>query len=684
MTGAMAEEAVRLDEVSVTATREARPTGEVPQAISVVGKETLADKKMFHVKEALQEMPGVLIDNKNGGSSARLIIRGAGLKASYGIREIMLLRDGVPLSDPDSFTRLDFVDTQDIERIEVAKGPGNLFAAGSTGGAIHIISKSVFDDSANNFKAGLGNSGARNLHLRYGGMISDQQALALTVSRREMGNNWRSWNEFDSTQASLKHGIGLEGGGVLESEISYTEANMQSAGVVDADLFKRFKSTGRQKETSEPWQNSGRYSKVWFMNTRLEKEVGDFTFKPRFYYNTWYHYHPVTGGINESEKWVSNVGVDIETHWRHDKGTLVAGVTARQERTPDARKYEYADVRTGSGGRIQATRSDRKGDLLNKSDASSLLTGVYIQESWRPGERWIVDVGVRYDIVDFDDTTMEYKKYDYSSGTYKTGEGLIRTKKTFRLPAPKLAVSYRVAEGLNLYGMVARAGQIPSFSELSDNHSLEAPVSTNYEIGLKGRANNWSFDTSIYFNPVEKEIVQQNNGGVISYLNAGKTEKKGFEFSGSYAFDRHWEAGGYFSYSDYRYKDFTEPVRVGSGPSAKTVNMDRGGNALPFIPRTQYGLFASWKQGGWRTRISTNTWGRYWMDNANTERYEGWAWVTNLSASYQWQRHSLTMNVDNLFDKRYAAEAKKDTSDKVTYALASPRVLLFTYRYDFQ
>jgi len=51
----------------------------VPQAISVVGKETLGSKKMFNVKESLQEMPGVFIDSKNGGFDARLIIRGAGL-----------------------------------------------------------------------------------------------------------------------------------------------------------------------------------------------------------------------------------------------------------------------------------------------------------------------------------------------------------------------------------------------------------------------------------------------------------------------------------------------------------------------------------------------------------------------------------------------------------------------------
>src|SRR5258708_6109841 len=82
--GALAGDAAKVfDEVSVTATRETRATGEVPQAIAVVGKETLADKKMFNVKEALQEVPGVLVDSKNGGFDARLIIRGAGLKAAF-------------------------------------------------------------------------------------------------------------------------------------------------------------------------------------------------------------------------------------------------------------------------------------------------------------------------------------------------------------------------------------------------------------------------------------------------------------------------------------------------------------------------------------------------------------------------------------------------------------------------
>ncbi|MFN4149086.1 MAG: TonB-dependent receptor, partial [Rhodocyclaceae bacterium] len=423
----------KLDEISVTATREARPTGEVPQAISVVGKETLKEKKMFNMKEALQEMPGVFIDSKNGGFDARLIIRGAGLKAPFGIREIQVLRDGVPLSDPDSFTRLDFVDTQDIERVEVAKGPGNLFAAGAAGGAIQIFSRSVFDERANSLKLGFGNQHTQNYHLRYGKTFGDQ-ALAFTGTYRTMDNDWRHWNQFDTTQLSLKHGLILGSDATWESELSYAEANVQLPGAMDAALFQQFLATGRQTDTSEAWKHSGRYSKVWFFNTKFEKEVGDFVFKPRFYYNTWYHYHPVTGVINETNDWVWNLGADLEAHWRHAQGTLVGGLTVRQERTPDSRKYQYSRViTTTSGGqcrdsatltgRILATCSDAKGRLAEIDDATALLTGLYLQESWRPHPRWIIDLGFRYDSVKFTDDNQQLWKYDWATGRYVAGAG---------------------------------------------------------------------------------------------------------------------------------------------------------------------------------------------------------------------------------------------------------------------
>ncbi|MGE5790167.1 MAG: TonB-dependent receptor plug domain-containing protein, partial [Syntrophaceae bacterium] len=106
------EKKMDLDEVVVTATRTERATEEVPAGVSVVTKEDIKDTRMFNLSEPLKGLPGVLSESKNGGYDTRLIIRGAGLKARYGVREIMVLLDGVPITDPDGMTRLDFVDAE--------------------------------------------------------------------------------------------------------------------------------------------------------------------------------------------------------------------------------------------------------------------------------------------------------------------------------------------------------------------------------------------------------------------------------------------------------------------------------------------------------------------------------------------------------------------------------------------
>ncbi|MEW8062350.1 MAG: TonB-dependent receptor plug domain-containing protein, partial [Candidatus Thiodiazotropha sp.] len=215
------------DIISVTASRVERRTQDVAGSIDVIDAERIESEKMFNIKDAIQGSPGVLINSKNSAYDSRLIIRGAGQKANYGVREIMVIRDGVPMTDPDSFSRFDFIDTQDIERIEITKGPGSLFGAGSSGGTIQIISKSVFDSDSNRIKLGVGEFGQGNLHGRLAGDIDDSNAYSLTASYRKSDNDWREWNEFESKQFAFKHGYLLDSGATLESELSYHEADLQ-------------------------------------------------------------------------------------------------------------------------------------------------------------------------------------------------------------------------------------------------------------------------------------------------------------------------------------------------------------------------------------------------------------------------------------------------------------------------
>lgn len=685
------DDPVVLDEVSVTATRAERPTKDVPQSISVIDEEEIEAQKMLNIKDALESTPGVLIESENAGYDARLIIRGAGLKARYGIREIMMLRDGVPMTDPDSFTRLDFIDTQDIERIEVVKGPGSIYATGSAGGTVQIISKSVFDLD-NRVKLGAGDYGQVLGHARVGGMVTDSQALSVSATHKRLDNDWRLWNEFDSSHVALKHGA-FVGEGVLESEVAYTEADLQLPGSMDEALFREFKATGTQEETSSPWKHSGRYSKILFANLRYEQEFGDWTIKPRLYGTWWEHFHPVTGFINDSD---NNYvfGGDLEGHWRHEvaavPGTLVMGATLRRDISKGAEKYTYADVDTvthsgwsGSYDEIIATLSDRPGELAEVQDTYNTLYGVFAQESLRLSDSLLLDVGFRLDRSEFDITETEYIGFDYANTAYDDHSGsptVTESAPGFTLFSPKIGLSWEVADGFSLYGSVAQAGQVPSSSEITSNPDLDNAVSTNYEVGAKARWSRVSFDAALYYNLVEDEIVQQRQDGESVYLNAGETEKIGFELSGAVEVLDGLTLGGGYAYSDYEFAEFSEIVY---GPGGGT-NVSRAGNELPFIPKHRYSLFANYRHdSGFKARVETRTWGEYWMDNANTEKYGGYDFVTDVMIGYETGPHAFQFNVDNVFDDHYAVEATKDLSGDKEYEAAPPRTWMITYRYRF-
>ncbi len=676
--GASAEpgagEPVVLDEISITATRAARPTLDVPQAITVVGKDKLQGMTLFNVKDALVGTPGVQVDSKNGGYDARLLIRGAGLKATYGIREIMLLRDGVPLTDPDSLTRLDWIDTQDIERIEVSKGPGNLYSPGSAGGAIQIISRSVFDRGADQARLSYG-PGTWGAHLRASGHGDRLGAVALTASLREQDNEWRTRNHFDSKQVSLKHGFFPGDDATVESEVAYTQSNVQLPGAMDQEMFDEFLSTGRQEGTSEPWRHSGRYSSIVFANARLKQRLGDdLSFNPRLYYSQWTHRHPVTGAINDTRAWTHVAGTDLEGRHRHVlgpvAGTLVGGITLKAQWNEDSRKYQYRDVLL-AGSRIVATLSDAEGALMERARQQNLLAGLFLQESLTFG-RFIVDLGGRLDRSMFDVWTDEITTFDYASGSYRPGAGVTRLHKAMWLPAPKAGVTFKVTDEVSVYAAAAQAAQVPSESELDSNPALNPSRSTSYETGLKARTGLLTLDADVFLNPVKDEIVSVVSNGVTVFQNAGATDKKGAELSGSARVLPGLELGGAYAYSDFTYRVFVE--RVGGAQA------DRAGKRLPFVPMHQWALFAAYHHPvGVRVRAQTSTWGRYWMDSANTATYRGYAWVSSLVASFERGPHVLGVEAQNLFDGRFAMQASKDASGRVTYSAGGPRTVLFSW-----
>jgi iron complex outermembrane receptor protein len=334
-------------------------------------------------------------------------------------------------------------------------------------------------------------------------------------------------------------------------------------------------------------------------------------------------------------------------------------------------------------GRIVSTLSDEKGDLLERQNQKTTLAGVFLQQSFQ-GERWILDVGARIDRVSFDISGYKWEDYSFSVGNYlRCPDPRVENcfaysrKRTYTVFSPRVGVLYKLTPIFNIYGNISTGANTPTSSELSSNPNLELAKVINYEVGLKARHEKFSLDTALYLMDVKDEVVRVNiGGGQTAFTNAGKTEKKGFEFAGTFQLIEGLEVGASYAYSDYKFKRFIE--RVG------TTNVDRSGNRLPYIPIHQYSIFISYKHtSGFRFRVQTDTWGSYYMDNANSEKYEGYEFLTSASVGYSRGNLDLSLMVDNLFNKKYAVEVTKDTSGVKRYNPGPPRTFLVRLTYNF-
>jgi len=683
----LSAESVDLDSITVTATKFERGSKEVPQSIAVIDSKQIEDRNVLNIKDALETIPGLISMGKNNGYDSRLIIRGAGLKARYGIREIMVMRDGVPMTDPDSFTRMDFIDVDDMESVEVFKGPGSIYAANAIGGVVFVKSKSVFETDNNRIKVGYGSNDTINANIKANYAIDDNNFVGMSISHRESSNDWREWNEFDTTQVSLKYGHIFEDDSTIETEFSYSQSDLQLPQSLKQEGYDAYLESGKTTngDSEGAWQKSGRYSKSYYLNVRYEKEFDNLTFKPQAYFTSWEHYHPVTGIINDAQdNYVA--GIDLAFDYKHQlfdrESNLVFGITGRTDIHDDSKKYEYRDAIPGYKNRIARVTSDERGALANIEDSDNVLFGGYIQETISPIENLLIDIGMRYDHLVFDTTGTESSRYDFAQGNYVAGFGDYAIDESYDLFSPKIGATYSLSKTLNLYAMIASANQAPTDNEVRSNWSynpnlpqLTKSTSINYEAGLKQRSENLSIDFSIYYNDIRDEIVAVKGADDTTYYNnAGRTSRKGAELVVDYFVNKSFDIGATGSLYNYTYTDYV------------TAEGDYSGNKQRYIPDYQYTIFAGYNRGAFSTRVESISYGPYYMDDANTEKYDGFELITNLMLAYQYKQHKIQLNVNNIFDDYYATEVNKVAGykeDTYYYTPASPRFAMVTYSYKF-
>jgi vitamin B12 transporter len=130
-----------VESVIVSATRLPTPESEVGSSVTVITAEDIAARQERSLPDILKDVPGLNIVRTGGpGGQAVVFMRGTNNNHTK------VLVDGIDVSDPSSANAsFDFAQflTQDIERVEVLRGPqSGLYGSDAIGGVINIITKS--------------------------------------------------------------------------------------------------------------------------------------------------------------------------------------------------------------------------------------------------------------------------------------------------------------------------------------------------------------------------------------------------------------------------------------------------------------------------------------------------------------------------------------------------------------
>jgi len=169
-----------LDQIIVTGSRAALPVKDIGSAVTILTRDDIERQQSRYVTDLLRAVPGFAVSH-SGVTGSQTQVRVRGSEAN----QVLVLIDGIRANDPtagDEF-RWEFLTTDNIERIEIVRGPqSSLWGSDAVAAVVQVITKTGKQSPGVGGYVEAGTNNTLNGALR-GGYASDQWTLHMDVER---------------------------------------------------------------------------------------------------------------------------------------------------------------------------------------------------------------------------------------------------------------------------------------------------------------------------------------------------------------------------------------------------------------------------------------------------------------------------------------------------------------------
>ncbi len=177
----------RLPTVTTTASRYPAAPDSLPRRVEVLSRAQIDATPALDMVDLLKKRAAVDVV-QYPGLLGGVGIRGFRPQVGSIQQRVLILLDG----RPSGITNLSLLDMQDVERIEVLKGPGSsLYGSSAMGGVVNVITRQRTGARSGQVSAGGGSFGASEFRVQGGGRIGGGLDADVSLRRYDQRENFR-------------------------------------------------------------------------------------------------------------------------------------------------------------------------------------------------------------------------------------------------------------------------------------------------------------------------------------------------------------------------------------------------------------------------------------------------------------------------------------------------------------
>jgi iron complex outermembrane recepter protein len=588
--------------------------------------------------EVLNAQAGVRLEERSPGSY-RIAIRGSSLRSPFGVRNVKVYWNNIPISDGNGQSYFNQLDINSVGNIEILKGPsGSIYGAG-IGGVISLQTKNAM--SGHSFSSGLhiGSYNTKNVFFAY--QEGSAKGNTFVNFSRNSTDGYRDNSAMDRKTLNLshtfflkKHSVNLFG---LLSGIDYRTPGGLTLAQMEANPKAARPKTAATPGAEE--QKAGIQQKI--------------------------------GMLGLSDQWSLKQNWEINSALFFTANRLenpfITNFEQRKEHTAGYRvvlskKYNQIKFWLGSEGLQTSSTFDvfvnnlgEKAAAIYSDEIKSSQNSAFFQGQWT----------LPYDFILTSGVSVNTQKYEFHRNPVLTTASRIDISDKPVVPfSPRVSLLKGLGTSNSVFVNISSGFSSPTAQELvssvqnSPNFELlKAEKGLSKELGFKHSSSScWNAELVFFQQNIKNGLVRNlTAAGNEYFLNTGEILQNGIELSNNFGFIKNNSTkfikeanlGLNLVYNDFKYKQFVSGTTDLAQKSLPGVSKYNGFLKLDVVQKQ--GFFINFDVN-YLSKMPLNDANMVFSEDVFLSQVRG-----GFSKTFKKVGLKIYGGIDNLFDEKYSS-----------------------------